>query len=84
MINQTTTKQVGLICNMKTLVHRISCVMTFPMMQNNGVNYDYFLLLLGRQDAKFSHDWSNKLVTIQGNNIIKTIAITKHLSSDTK
>jgi hypothetical protein len=53
MIDQTTIKQVGLICNMKILVHRIPCVMTFPMMQNTVVNYGYFILLLGRQDAKF-------------------------------
>jgi hypothetical protein len=57
MIDQTMTKQVGLICNMKILVHRISHVTTFSIMQNNVVKYGYFILLLGRQDAKFSHDW---------------------------
>lgn len=35
MTNQTMIKPIGLIHNMKILVHGILCVMTFTMMQND-------------------------------------------------
>jgi len=39
-------------------------------------------MLLGRpwlKDAKMPHDWGNNIITIQGNETIKTITFTKHL-----
>jgi hypothetical protein len=36
------------------------------------------------QDVKLSHDWGTNVVIIQGNGIVRTIAITKHLNSQTK
>jgi hypothetical protein len=44
-------------------------------------------MLLGRswlQDAKVTHDWGNNLINIEGNGTIYTIAIIKHLDSNTK
>jgi hypothetical protein len=36
------------------------------------------------QDVKLSHDPGTNIITIQGNGIVRTITITKHLSSQTK
>jgi hypothetical protein len=36
------------------------------------------------RDAKLSHDWGTNIITIQGNGIVRTITITKHLSSEIK
>jgi hypothetical protein len=36
------------------------------------------------QDVKLSHDWGTNVITIQGNGIVRTITITKHLSSEIK
>jgi hypothetical protein len=36
------------------------------------------------QDVQLSHHWGTDIITIQGNGIIKTITITKHLNSKTK
>jgi hypothetical protein len=43
-----------------------------------------FLRLPWLQDVKLSHDWGINNIIIQGNGIVRTIAITKHLSSQTK
>jgi hypothetical protein len=34
------------------------------------------------KDAKVAHDWGSNIVTIQGNGIVRTIIITKHLGSE--
>jgi hypothetical protein len=43
--------------------------------------------LLGRPwlwDVRVAHDWGNNIVTIQGNGIVKTIVVTKHLGAKVK
>jgi hypothetical protein len=43
--------------------------------------------LLGRpwlKDVKMAHDWGNNIVTIQGNEIVRTIIVTKHLGGEVK
>jgi hypothetical protein len=44
-------------------------------------------MLLGRpwlKDAKVAHNWGSNIVTIQGNGIIKTIIIIKHLGGEVR
>jgi len=66
MVNQTTTKPMGLIRNLKIYVHGIPYINTFTILHNSVVNSSYSMLL-GRpwlRDAKVAHDWGNNIVTI--------------------
>ncbi len=86
MADQTTTKPIGLIRDMKIYVHGIPYITTFIVRQNSVVHYNYSILL-GRpwlRDVKVAHDWGNNIVTIQGNGTIRKITITKYLGSEVK
>ncbi len=86
MVNQTTTKPMKLIKDMKIYVHEIFYITTFTILQNSVVDSSYSMLL-GRpwlRDAKVAHDWGNNTITIQGNWTIWTITITKHLGSEVR
>jgi hypothetical protein len=54
MADQTTTKPVGLIKDMKIHVHGIPYITTFTVLQNSVVDYSYSMLLgrLWLRDAK--------------------------------
>jgi hypothetical protein len=55
-------------------------------MKNNVLDFGY-LMLLGWPwlcIALVTHDWGNNLITIEGNGIVLTIIMTKHLDSNTK
>jgi hypothetical protein len=86
MVDQTTTKLVGLIRDLKTYVHGIPYVTTFTVFQNNVVDYSYSMLLRRPwlRDVKVAHDWGSNNVTIQGNGTIKTIIVTKHLGGEVR
>ncbi len=86
MANQTTTKPMGLIRDLKIYVHDIPYITTFIVLQNIVVNFYYFMLF-GRpwlRDVKVAHDWGNNIVTIQRNGTVKTITITKHLGGEAR
>jgi hypothetical protein len=86
MANQTTTKLVGLIRDLKIYVHDIPYITMFIILQNSVVNSSYSMLL-GRpwlRDAKVAHDWGSNTITIQGNGTIKTITVTKHLGDEVR
>jgi hypothetical protein len=36
------------------------------------------------KDAKVTHDWGNNMIKIQGNGIVKTRTMTKHLGTNLK
>jgi hypothetical protein len=58
MVDQTITKPVGLIEELKMYVHGIPYITTFTILQNTVVNSNYSMLL-GRPwfiDAKVAHD----------------------------
>jgi hypothetical protein len=58
MANQTTTKPMGLIRNLKIYVHGILYITTFTKLHNNVVDFNYSILL-GRpwlRDVKVAHD----------------------------
>jgi len=86
MANQTITKPIGLIHDLKILVHGIPYNVTFTIMQNNVLDCTYFMHL--RQpwlrDVKVSHDRGTNIIIIHGNGMVKTIVVTKHLRSQTK
>ncbi len=86
MANQTTTKLVGLIRDLKIYVHGIPYIITIIVLPNSVVDFSYSMLL-GRpwlRDVKVAHDWGNNIVTIQGNGTIKTIIITKHFGGEVR
>jgi hypothetical protein len=75
MIDQTTTKPMGLIRDLEIYVHGICYITPFTILHNSVVNSSYSMLL-GKpwlKDAKVAHDWGSNIVTIQGNGTIKTI-----------
>jgi hypothetical protein len=83
MANQTTTKLVGLIRDLKIYVHGIPYITMFIVLYNNVVDFNYSLL--GRpwlRDGKVAHDWGSNTVTIQGKGTIRTNTITKHLGGE--
>ncbi len=45
MTYQTTTKPMGLICDLKIYVHSIPYITMFIVLQNNVLNINYFMLL---------------------------------------
>jgi hypothetical protein len=58
MVNQTTTKLVGLIKDLRIYVNNIPYIATFLFLQNIIVDSNYFMLL-GRpwfKDVKLAHD----------------------------
>ncbi len=75
MANQTTTKLVGLIRDLKIYVHGIPYINTLTILYNSVIDSSYSMLL-GKpwlKDVKVAHDWGSNIVTIQGNGIVKTI-----------
>jgi hypothetical protein len=86
MANQTITRPVGLIRDLKIYVHGIPYITTFTTLQNNVVDSNYSMLLRRPwlKDAKVAHDWGSNIVTIQGNGAIKNITITKHLGGEVR
>jgi hypothetical protein len=72
MGNQTTTKPMGLIRDLKIYVHGIPYITKFIVLQNSVVDSSYSMLL-GRpwlRDVKVAFDYGNNIVTIQGNGTI--------------
>jgi hypothetical protein len=86
MVDQTITKLVELIRDVKIYVHDIHYIITFTIRHNSVVDSSYSMLL-GRPwltDAKVAHDWGSNIITIQRNGIVKTIIITKHLGGEVR
>jgi hypothetical protein len=86
MVNQTITKPLGLIKDIKILVHGLPCAMTFTIIHNSVLDSSYSMLLgcPWLRDVEVSHDWGNNIIIIQGVDIIRTIPTTKKLGAPTK
>jgi hypothetical protein len=83
MEDQTTTKPMGLMKDLKVYVHDIPYITTFIILQNSVVDSSYSMLL-GRQwlrYAKVVHDWGSNIVTIHSKG---TITITKCLGGEVR
>jgi len=86
MVDQRTTKAVGLIRDLKIYVHGIPYIIMFTILHNRVVDSS-FSMLLGRtwlKDVKVAHDWGNNIIIMQRNETIKTITVTKHLGGEVK
>jgi hypothetical protein len=68
MVDQTTTKPVCLIRDLKICVHRIPYIIMFTIPHNSVVD-SCCSMLLGRlwwKDAKVAHDWGVTLLQYKG------------------
>ncbi len=86
MANQTIIKPLGLIKDLKIIVHGNPYVVTFIVIHSIVLDSNYFLLL-GHpwlKDVKVFHNWGNNTITIQGVGTILTIHVTKKLGTPTK
>jgi len=56
-------------------------VTTFIVLQNIIVSLNYYMLFdrPWLRNVKVAHDWGNNMIMIQGNVIVQTIAVIKHL-----
>jgi len=72
-------RPLGIIRVLKIHIHGIPYVATFIVLQNNVVDFCYFMLQRRPwfRNAKITHDWGNNVITIQGNGIIRTILVNK-------
>ncbi len=85
--DQTINKPIRLIKDLKIQIHGISyIIVTFTVMKNNVLDSSYSMLL-GQpwlHNACVTHNWGNNLMTIEGNGMMQTIVVTKHLDNNTK
>jgi hypothetical protein len=83
VVDQTITKPLGLIKNLKIFVHGIPYAIIFIVIQNSVLNSSYSMLVSHPwlRDAKISHDWGNNTIIIQGMGTIRTICVTKKLGA---
>ncbi len=86
MANQTITKQLGLIKDLKIFVHGIPYTITFIVINSSVINSIYLMLLKcpWLRDAKIFHDWGTNTIIIHGTSMVQTISITKKLGVQTK
>jgi hypothetical protein len=81
MANQTITKPLGFIRDLKIFVHGIPYIVTFIVINSGVINSNY-LMLLGcpwLRDAKVSRDWGTNIITIHGTNMVKPYLLPKIL-----
>jgi hypothetical protein len=59
MVDQTTTKLMGMIKDLKMYVHGIPYIATFTILENTIVNSNYSMLFCKPwfKDVKVTHDW---------------------------
>jgi hypothetical protein len=86
MADQTITKPIGLIKDLKVHIQGIPYIATFTILKNNDLDSNYSMLLVQPwlHNAHVTHDWGNNLITIKGNGMVQTIVVTKHLDNNTK
>jgi len=86
MVNQTITKLVGFIKDLKIHIYGIPYITTFTIMENNVLDSNYSMLLgwPWLRNACVIHEWRNNLITIEGNGTMWTIVVTKHMDNNTR
>jgi hypothetical protein len=86
MANQTTTKPMGLIKDLKIYVHGIHYIIIFIVLHNSVVDFCYSMLLRRPwlRDVRVALDWGSNTITLQGDGIIRIITITKHLGGEVR
>ncbi len=85
-VDQTIAKPLGLIKDMRILVHGIPYAVTFTVVWSSVLDSNYSMLLGRRwlKDVKMSHDWGTNIIIIQGTSKIRTIHVIKKLGAPTK
>jgi hypothetical protein len=86
MVNQSMTKPLGIIKNLKFHIHGIPYIATFIILKNNVVDSNHFMLL-GRpwfKDAKVTHNWGNNVIIVQGSRRVRTILGNRKLGVKTR
>jgi hypothetical protein len=86
MAHQSMTTPSRIIKNLKIHICGIPYVATFIVLKNNVVDSSYSMLLgrLWLKDVKFTHDWGNNVITVQGNGIVRTILVNRKLEVETR
>ncbi len=86
MVDQTIAKPLGFIRDLKIFIHAIPYIVTFIVINNNVLDFNYSMLLgcPWLKDVKVFHNWGTNIVTIQGTNIVRTILVIKKLGVQTK
>ncbi len=86
MVDQSMTRPLGIIKNLKIHIHGIPYIATFIVLKNTVIDFSYSMLLERPwfKDAKVTHDWGNNVITVQGNGIIKIILVNRKLGAKTK
>jgi len=72
MANQTITKVIGLIKDLKIHIHVIPYIATFIVMNNNVLDSSYSMLLSRPWlcNAHVTHDCRNNIITIEGHGMV--------------
>jgi hypothetical protein len=86
MVDQSMTRPLRIIRNLKIHIHGIPYIATFIVLKNSVIDSIYYMLL-GRpwlRDAKVTHDWGNNVIIIQGNGTIRTISVNRKLGAKTR
>jgi hypothetical protein len=86
MANQTMTRPLGIIKNLKIHIHGIPYITAFTILKNSVVESNYSMLLRRPwlKDAKVTHDWGNNVIIVQGNGTIRTILVNRKLGAKTR
>jgi hypothetical protein len=72
MADQTITKPISFIKDLKIRIHGIPYIATFTVMKSNVLDSTYYMLL-GKPwlcNICVTHDSGNNLITIEGNEIV--------------
>ncbi len=72
MANQTITKVIGLIKDLKIHIHVIPYIATFIVMNNSVLDSSYSMLLGWPWlcNARVIHDWGNNIITIESHGMV--------------
>jgi hypothetical protein len=86
LADQSLTKLIGLIKDVKFQVQRNPYITTFMIMQQSDGDGSYCMMLRKPwlKNAKVLNDWGNNQITIEGNGTSRIIQITKQLNHNTK
>ncbi len=86
MAKQTIVKPLGLIKDLKKILHGILYSFTFTIIHNSVLDSNYSMLLgcPWLEDVKAFHDWVNNIIIFQRTSTIRSILVTKKLRVPTK
>ncbi len=86
MTNQSMTRPLRIIRNLKIHIHGIPYIATFIILKNSVVDYSYSMLFRRPwcKDAKVTHDWGINVIIVQGTRTIIIILINMKLGTKTR